>query len=340
MASVTVLFRPFAVLAVALVPALLSTLGCDAPKKADGPTAATQGTSQPGTSTKSAAAAASISSDLKKPAPARIVAIGDLHGDYDAMVRAFRLAGATDERFTWTGGDLTVVQTGDQVDRGDDDRKILDALDRLVGEATKAGGALHVLNGNHELMNVALDFRYVTDPSLSSFDDLVPKGPAVASLEKVPAPARGRAAAFLPGGPYARKLAERPFVLVLGDNVFVHGGILPKHVDYGLDKLQGETRAWLRGEGPAPRAMMSDDAPVWVRAYSAAPGKEECATLSETLGKVGAKRMIMGHTVQRGGITSACDEKAWRVDVGMSKYYQGTVEVLEIRGDAVKILKP
>jgi hypothetical protein len=52
-----------------------------------------------------------------------------------------------------------------------------------------------------------------------------------------------------------------------------------------------------------------------------------------------AKRMVVGHTVQRGGITSACDDRVWRIDVGLSRFYGGDTEVLEITGDTVKKLR-
>src|SRR4051812_18225065 len=88
------------------------------------------------------------------PAVERIVAIGDLHGDVSALRAALRLAGAIDEAGKWIGGKLVVVQTGDQLDRGDDEPQILDLFQRLRIEAAAAGGAVHVLNGNHEVMNV------------------------------------------------------------------------------------------------------------------------------------------------------------------------------------------
>ena len=65
------------------------------------------------------------------PAAERIVAIGDLHGDLEATRRALRLAGAIDERDTWIGGDLVVVQAGDQLDRGNGEQAIIDLLERL-----------------------------------------------------------------------------------------------------------------------------------------------------------------------------------------------------------------
>ncbi|HEY2510000.1 MAG TPA: metallophosphoesterase, partial [Polyangiaceae bacterium] len=111
-------------------------------------------------------AAASLSDRLARPAPARIVAIGDLHGDLDHARRALRLAGAIDAHDRWIGGSLMVVQTGDEIDRGDDDRAILDDVDAWRDQARASGGAFLALLGNHELMNAALDFRYVTPGGL------------------------------------------------------------------------------------------------------------------------------------------------------------------------------
>jgi hypothetical protein len=103
--------------------------------------------------------------------------------------------------------------------------------------------------------------------------------------------------------------------------------------------MNDEVRDWLLGKLPALTPIVaSEDGVVWTRMYSAAPGKEECATLGETLVALGAKRMVMGHTVQRNGISPACDERAWRIDTGMSKFYEGKLEVLEIRGSSVKKL--
>ncbi|MDB4997155.1 MAG: serine-threonine protein phosphatase, partial [Myxococcaceae bacterium] len=145
---------------------------------------------------------------------------------------------------------------------------------------------------------------------------------------------------FAPGGPYAKMIAERPIVMKVGDTVFVHGGILPKHVRYGLDKMNDETRDWLLKKSPMmPPIVSGEDGPVWTRMYSTAPGREECATLDEALAAVGATRMVMGHTPQRNGISPACDNHAWRIDTGMSKFYQGKLEVLEIRGSTVTVRK-
>ena len=89
----------------------------------------------------------------------RIVAFGDVHGDLEAARGALRLAGAIDEQDRWIGDDLIVVQTGDQLDRGDQEQAILDLFERLRIESEAAGGAFHALLGNHELMNARVDLR-------------------------------------------------------------------------------------------------------------------------------------------------------------------------------------
>jgi hypothetical protein len=164
------------------------------------------------------------------PVAPRIVAIGDLHGDLAATRRALRLAGAIDARDRWIGGTLVVVQTGDQLDRGDDERAILQLFDRLAGEAAAAGGAFHVLNGNHELMNAQLDLRYIT---AAGFADFASVGKAMhgadSTLAAYHAAQRGRVVAFRPGGEYALMLAKRNTIAIVGENVFVHGGVLPQH---------------------------------------------------------------------------------------------------------------
>ena len=318
--------------AVAVLVGCTGCTGCERPGAGDAPGAAAA--ARPPASTPAPAREAG-------PAPARLVAIGDLHGDLEATRKVLRLAGAIDAKDAWIGGNLVVVQTGDAIDRGDDDRAVLDLLERVKGDAARGGGELVAMSGNHEIMNASFDFRYVTGPAFGTFADVKPKDPGVAAaLEHVDAPARGRAAAFAPGGPYAAMLSRRPVIYRSGDTVFVHGGVLPKHVAYGVDRINDETRAWFLGEkSEPPRILVQEDGPIWSRMYSAAPGREECAVLTETLDKLGARRMVMGHTVQRGGISPACDGKAWRIDVGLSRFYGGPTQALEITSDVVKVLK-
>jgi hypothetical protein len=189
------------------------------------------------------------------PAPARLVALGDLHGDIAATRKALRLAGAIDESDRWIGGELVVVQTGDQLDRGDDEQAILELLATIQREAAEAGGAVHLLNGNHEFMNALGDLRYVTPGGFADFADAPGVDPSAAALapilDRVPEQARARVAAFWPGQPWARELGKRNVAVVVGDSVFVHGGLTPEWAGE-LRAINQQAREWLNGERSEP----------------------------------------------------------------------------------------
>ena len=270
-----------------------------------------------------------------------MIAIGDLRGDMAATRRAFRAVGVVDDSDAWSGGSTVVVQTGDVLNRCDDERAILDFLERLADEAKNAGGAVHQLNGNHEVMNIEGDFRYVTHAGFTSFESVT--SPGNPQLEKrFDQQARPRGLAFSPGGPYALRLARFDTVVMVNDTLFVHGGVSPKHVRYGLGRINREVQDWMRGDRPSlPVVMSGDDAPTWNRLYSSddvAPAV--CRVLDSVLELVGAKRMVVGHTPQKDGINSACNERVWRIDVGLASHYGANPsQVLEIDRDKVGVLR-
>lgn len=278
------------------------------------------------------------SGDYRLAGTSRLVAIGDLHGDFAATERAFRLAGVIDGQGHWSGGETTIVQTGDQLDRGDDERQIIDFLSRLGVEAKKAGGAVVVLNGNHETMNVLGDFRYVTPGAMDAFSDMLPRSPLA---DSVPGSMKGRAGAFLPGGAVAKILAERPIIAMVGKTVFVHGGVVPAHVDFGIDRLNEETSKWMRGGLSQPPAPVVDpEGPLWTRLYgSPIVDDAACQTLTETLRRLSAERMVVGHTPQDKGMSGACGDRVFRIDVGLAAHYgDRAVQVLEIVKGKARIL--
>ncbi len=272
-------------------------------------------------------------------APERIVAIGDLHGDLSATRAALRLAGAIDSLDRWVGDDLVVVQTGDILDRGDEEEAIFGLFDQLRVEAAAAGGAIHVLNGNHELMNAYLDYRYVTEGGWADFEDVTDVVAVDSFLATLEPHQRARAQALRPGGEFARLLAERNTFLILGSTLFTHGGVLPEHVDWGLEWMNERVRAWLRGDEPQPEWIRGDLSPVWNRLYSDMPNMAACDTLVMVLERLDLERLVVGHTIQDAGITSYCGGRVWCIDVGMAEHYGGRPEVLEIRGDTVRGLR-
>ncbi|NVB80346.1 MAG: calcineurin [Kofleriaceae bacterium] len=306
----------------ALTPVLMvAAIGCDrghrdapAPVKAPVPAAPSAGPAKTGCTLAPIPTKVPLS-------PKRIVAIGDLHGDLAATRATLKVAGAIDDADKWIGGTLVVVQTGDILDRGDDESKILDLFDRLATEASAAGGAVVRTLGNHEFMNAARDFRYVTPGGMHDFGG-------------------ERTKALDPGGAWAKRLATHNVVAIVGDSVFSHAGVIGDWVTH-VDEANLAARCWLDGQAGGPDApspvLTSDDSPVWTRTYGL-PDAVDCAALADTLQKLGAARMVVGHTPQQTGITSACDGKLWRIDVGLSKHYGGPIQVLEISGSDAKVL--
>ncbi|KAJ9555620.1 hypothetical protein OSB04_010234 [Centaurea solstitialis] len=281
------------------------------------------------------------------PSPDRLIAIGDLHGDLLKTKQSLRLAGLIDSNDHWSGGSSTLVQVGDVLDRGGQELKILYLLEKLKREALKSGGNVITINGNHEIMNVDGDFRYVTPSGLDEFTNWAdwycignsikslcdglekPKdlyhgipyafSSAAAVKQEYVQGFRSRVAALRPQGPIAtRFLSNNLTVAVVGESVFVHGGILPKHVGYGFEKINQE-REELSG-------VVADIFPKEVAKDC------DCTMLQHVLSTIpGARRMIMGHTIQEDGINGACDNRAIRIDVGMSQgCINGLPEVLEI----------
>ena len=262
----------------------------------------------------------------------RLIAIGDLHGDLSATRNALQLAGVMNDEDHWIGGTTLVVQTGDQLDRGDGESAILDLLDRLILEARAAGGAVYVLNGNHETMNASLDFRYVTDGGYEDFARVLGFKEVTGEGGKA-----ARAEAFTPGGVYARRLANRNVMMIVGDSIFVHGGVTPEIVVHGIQLLNMQTANWLMGRRDRPALIGAREGPVWIRKYSD-DEQLDCDLLQKTIEMLGLKRMVVGHTVQS-QINCACDGKVWRIDVGMAAAYEGPIQVMEITPDEIRVLR-
>ncbi|TCP59125.1 calcineurin-like phosphoesterase family protein [Tumebacillus sp. BK434] len=84
-----------------------------------------------------------------------LTCIGDLHGQYDKMSTALRTDGLIDESGSWCGGTRTLFFLGDYVDRGPDGIGVIDLVMRLQREAEQAGGGVHALLGNHEVLLLA-----------------------------------------------------------------------------------------------------------------------------------------------------------------------------------------
>ena len=191
------------------------------------------------------------------PSP-RVVAIGDIHGDFDAFRGVLERTGIIDAAGRWIAGNTTLVQTGDITDRGPKVRAALDLLIDLERQAAAARGRVAVLLGNHETANLIGEGQYVTPAIYATFADEQSEQRRQAAYEayvklgaarsvQLPRPvpqiyqpvskSDWMAAhplgfveyreAFGPRGRYGRWLRTKPAVLRLGDTVFLHGGLHP-----------------------------------------------------------------------------------------------------------------
>lgn len=198
-----------------------------------------------------ASPAAGADSDYRFNDVRRVVAFADVHGAYQELLSVLRETAVIDESLHWRGGDTHLVSLGDLLDRGPDSRKVLDLLMRLELEARGAGGAVHVVLGNHEVMNIVGDLRYVTDAEYAAFagsDDATLREEAWQLVhEQEPTASRADFDSLFPAGYFAHRqafsatghygawLLARPFLLTINDTAFVHAGLPEMVARLGLD---------------------------------------------------------------------------------------------------------
>jgi len=245
------------------------------------------------------------------------VAVGDLHGDTDATLAVLQLAGVVDAQGHWSGGQATLVQTGDMLDRGLSSKGVVALLQRLQAEAPASGGQVVVLLGNHEAMNLQGDWRYVSPEDLNEFGG-----------------EQARREALSAQGALGSWLRQRDAATRIGDTVFVHGGLRPAWAAMGTSAVSAQVRAALDGAGSP--MVLGPEGPLWYRGYVQEPEVLACKELGEALTALGARRMVVGHTTQRNGrILSRCGGQLLAIDTGISAHYGRNLAALELRsGDA------
>lgn len=250
----------------------------------------------------------------------RVVAIGDIHGDHDKLLAALRLCKVVDAKGRWSAGKAHLVQTGDVLDRGPDSRKAMDLLMRLEGEARRAGGRVHALLGNHEVMNVQGDLRYVSDGEFASFGD-GPRGTPVGAPPMGTFP--GHRAAFAPTGPYGRWLLGHNAVINIDGTLFLHGGLSARYAAKDLKEINDAIRRELQAGGAMPGTGVSGDqeGPLWYRGLALAGADDALrAQIEPVLAAQKARRMVLGHTIQEdGNISLRLGDRLALIDVGMSR---------------------
>jgi hypothetical protein len=230
----------------------------------------------------------------KPSAPQRIVAVGDLHGDFDAWRQIALKANLIDARDRWSGGSTILVQTGDVVDRGPDSLKIISQLMKLQVQAKSAGGRVIVLVGNHEAMNMTGDLRYVTAGEYAAFGNAdsahLRERVFAANKTAIAAPFRARVpsmtddaihaawlaqtplgklehqAAWSPSGQLGRWTIANPAIAKIGDTIFVHGGISAAYSNTPFQVINQRVTAALKAGDASEQSILYDPfGPLWYR---------------------------------------------------------------------------
>jgi len=325
-------------------------------------------------------AASCATAQENPPAKERIIAIGDLHGDYESFENLMLEAELINKRGRWAGGKTIFVQTGDVPDRGPDSLKIIKRLRKLQKQAPRKGGRVVALIGNHEAMNITGDLRYVHPGEYSAFSDrnsrkvrervyeanrdgievfYLERDPALTSelikaqwIEDTPLGKIEHQTAWRPAGEVGEWVAANPAVAIVGDSLFVHGGLSAKYASFSLGEINEAVAEALGERSTDPESIINDEAgPLWYRglvsrsplpnvevtsdAGVGEPEVQPVLSIEEeidlALNAFGVSRIVVGHTPSLTGITASQNGKLIQIDTGIAAYYGGTKSFLEIK---------
>ncbi|KAG7337897.1 calcineurin-like phosphoesterase [Nitzschia inconspicua] len=183
----------------------------------------------------------------------RLVCLGDVHGDMEALREFLTLAQVYDPHTdSWCGNNAILVQCGDILDRGTQELQCLQLLAKMSHQAQAQNGKVIVLVGNHEVLNAMGLFQYALGDE--EYEERV--APVVDAQLGTKAwrtqyvgnqPARW--ATYEPGGLLAASLLANMKVAVkVGRTVLVHAGLRPEHIQKygGIPGMNQAFRDWIQ----------------------------------------------------------------------------------------------
>jgi hypothetical protein len=308
--------------------------------------------------------------EWSRPASARrLIAVGDVHGDYEALVAILVERGLIDPKGKWIGGDAQLVLMGDLNDRGPATRRLMDFVMDLETKAAAAGGEVHTLIGNHEVLAIQGETRYLSREDMLDFTDFLPESERGQAKKLLAGKGRidpymkrslgqGVVNAFRGDTKYAKWIRSRNTMVRIGDTLFVHAGLeewakvvdpaqLNATVRQWVSYMQGagprpdEKTEWVLGhsaEGGAPDPHI--EGPLWTAIFSLAPNENRgrfLRDLPEILARLGVKRVVMGHIMTPDGKIMTTHPKygdqVIMSDCAISRGYEdgswGSVEIAE-----------
>ncbi|MCP4706118.1 MAG: hypothetical protein GY865_16080, partial [candidate division Zixibacteria bacterium] len=190
----------------------------------------------------------------------KIVSISDLHGRYDLFVDILIKSKVINIDRQWIFGDGHLVINGDVFDRGAYVTECLWLIYRLEQEAKKVGGAVHFILGNHELMVLRADNRYINEKYLKGVAEIT-----AINHEDI----FGKRSAL------GQWLRSKHTVIKINNILFTHGGIAPSLIDkkLSIQNINSEVRKNIDFVRKSPevselaRYLFGGEGPFWYRGY-------------------------------------------------------------------------
>jgi hypothetical protein len=227
---------------------------------------------------------------------ADIFAIGDVHGDYDRLVKLLAAAriieGATEDprKVTWTAGRAVLVFTGDLIDKGPHSLKVLQLASALRETAAKNGGQVITLMGNHEA-------EFLADPTEKKVKDFAQDLHAAGFLPKDVAACHGDLGQFL---------CSRPFGARVRDWFFSHGGNTGGRT---IPQLIADFENGVNKDGFGSREVVDANSMLEARLGEEGPGRKswfdiespkhtEARLLARYAHALGVAHLVQGHQHQ------------------------------------------
>ncbi|MCP4216139.1 MAG: hypothetical protein GY765_15930, partial [bacterium] len=237
--------------------------------------------------------------------------VSDIHGQYGRFKTLLLKQKIVNKRMQWKWGKGHLVILGDVFDRGPKVNELLWAIHQLELKAAKKGGKVHYLLGNHELLVLRGDRRYIHAKYLRVADKIMKLPPSQL---------------YGPDTVIGRWLRTKPTIIRINDSLLVHGGIHPKLVEMnlGIKQINDMVRQTIDAEPEAFKAdpilsfLFYKNGPFWFRGYFNAKGFEKLDknTVKHTLEAFNVKRVLVGHTTHK-KITPTYDNLVWAIDAGL-----------------------
>jgi hypothetical protein len=258
-----------------------------------------------------------------------IFVVGDVHGKYNALVNLLMNNKIIDPDLKWIFGDGQLAILGDVFDRGDLVTEVLWFLYELQIQAQHSGGNVNFLLGNHEIMALTGDDRYLND-KYNYFTQYT--GIYYFQL-------------FDKNSVMGRWLRCQNLIVQINDYLFLHAGISPEFAayDYSFSEINSRVQNYLnsgrRDEDGSPEdIILGPDGPLWYRGYYNNKNDSNNSSQVEMqqfidgyLSSKGLKRMILGHNEQL-NINTSFGGKVISADVAIDENGK-TSQGLLISGD-------